>query len=1013
LLPLAARADLFEFFVTVASVAALFAAGVISGGSAFLIIAMSAYGQYKQEEMRRQNDAARDAARDAYNASLEDRTVTRITTEAPFTRIYGRARVGSAVVAVLSSGARDEYQHLVCVHAAHECDGFEETYISTNALGTLDGSGFAVNSPDYGKGTATLFWQPSAVNPFTLDHAPDSGTVKVHVYSVSSDGLEDISAYLLPCAVVGNVVTITSYPAGPLPFSVITQYQSTIYTSTVRVKQHLGTAGEAADATLIAECPAKWTVASKLSDFCYTYLRIDLNQQEFQGGVPGVEALLRGARLYDPRTGLTVWSQNPALVLYDYLTSEFCNVPAADIPIGDVITAANVCDESTAYGPRYTFNGTITSAQDPAQVITQIAQSMAGGINSTTWSMWAGSYVAPTLTLEQTDIVGALAITPGISDADICNGVTGRFIGPENGYTPTDIAPYQNATFLAADGRDLFANMEFPFTDTTQGCHNLARIFVEDQRNSFTVKGMFGLKAWDTAIGQRITLNADFFGIVAKVFRIVGKTYSYNGMVELLMKEDAPEIWDQADAVAVDATPNTGLPNPFQLDAPSSLVLSSGTDTLLKQADGTIVSRIKAVWAASSSVFSPQAELQMRPVPQTDWQSMTPVDATLGLGYLSPVRDGVTYDVRMRFVNTYLSVQSPWTYAAPETVVGKTAAPDDITSLSISGTKLYWQGLDADTNADLAGYIFRFHYGNNLDWGSATPMHIGVVTQSPWDMVIVPGGPVTIMGKALDTSGNESVNAALIVTDLGDVPVSNIVLTTDYKALGWPGTLVGCTVVGGNLQAGTTDSFYGSDSQSFYGADAVSFYDAGTYTAMSYVSTELSISGPQVGAQAVINQTTAGTDLKISYRLAGPGSAYGPDSYPAYGPDDEPFFDGPGPWIAWPGAIALQTEVYQFMVEIGAGTVQGLVSQFQVVVDVPDLEETVQDLTISAAGTTVPYTKPFTHIKTVIATLQANASGAETLEADKTVNLAPKLKAYNSAHTAVSGATADVTLRGY
>jgi hypothetical protein len=54
---------------------------------------------------------------------------------------------------------------------------------------------------------------------------------------------------------------------------------------------------------------------------------------------------MRGKKLYDPRTGETKWSQNPALATYDYLTSEMCGVNPADISLSHVITAANVCDE--------------------------------------------------------------------------------------------------------------------------------------------------------------------------------------------------------------------------------------------------------------------------------------------------------------------------------------------------------------------------------------------------------------------------------------------------------------------------------------------------------------------------------------------------------------------------------------------------------------------------------------------------------------------------------------------
>jgi hypothetical protein len=82
-------------------------------------------------------------------------------------------------------------------------------------------------------------------------------------------------------------------------------------------------------------------------------------------------------------------------------------------------------------------------------------------------------------------------------------------------------------------------------------------------------------------------------------------------------------------------------------------------------------------------------------------------------------------------------------------------------------------------------------------------------------------------------------------------------------------------------------------------------------------------------------------------------------------------------------------------------------------IDAPDIVETVSDLTISSSGTAIPYTKTFTSIKVVHATLQANGSGAVTVEIDKSSPLAPTIKAYNSSHTAVSGAKADIFLQGY
>lgn len=349
-------------------------------------------------------------------------------------------------------------------------------------------------------------------------------------------------------------------------------------------------------------------------------------------------------------------------------------------------------------------------------------------------------------------------------------------------------------------------------------------------------------------------------------------------------------------------------------------------------------------------------------------------------------------------------------YLLTYTVLGLSVKPPNMTNLSISGAVLEWTPVMA---VDLDGYIFRFHYGSNFDWGSAVPLHTGVIKSSPFDMMTRPGGVVTIMGKALDTSGNESQASANIVINLGDPPVANVVETFDFQAMGFPGELTNCTLVGGVLYADATDSAYGTDDQSFFGADNAPAYELSSYAQMVYTTGELSVNSALAGSIMTLLLASQGVDLHIEYRLAGPGSAYGPDSDSAYGADADPFYGGPGSYIPWPGQIVVVNDVYQFRVTIGAGATQGQLSELTAVIDAPDIVEDLADVPISAAGTLIPYTKNFTVIKTVSASLQVNLSGAETLETDKTVNLAPKAYAYNSAHVAVNGATADFTLKGY
>lgn len=970
-----------------------------------LTIGMAIYGSAQQ---KRASKRAAQKARDDFNASIQERTVTAVTADAPYRYVYGRARVGSHVVYIGTSGDKDQYKHIVCIHAAHECDAIEEIYIQGKALGPLDGSGFVQGGDYFKTETKDHYVQVVNVTSTTLPHTPIVSSVRVFGWTNEDDFGTEVE---FPFTVAGNVVSWIPPARWDAGRYIRVLYNYLFHTPHVRVTKHLGSPSDPADANLVAELPGQWNANCVLRGFTYTVVRLNLNQAEFQGGLPSIEVVLRGKRLYDPRSGNTYWTQNPALVIRDYLISEICGVPLADINASRLITAANVCDEIINVGKRYTFNGTVTGDETKAEVLEKMAQSMAGGIVPTSWEIYAGKYVAPVMTLDQSDIVGAIAITPGISDADLFNGVRGQYISTETLYVATDFVPYQNSAFVAIDGRELWTDITFPYTDSVQRVHNLCRIFAEDQRNAYTVKATFSLKAWRLHVGERVQLNSTTFGWENKVFRVTDKKYAPDSGVELTLKEDAASIWDEANQVVPDATPNTNLPNPFAIAPLQNITCQSGTNVLLMLSSGDIISRILVTWppvTTQAVIDNGLIEVEWQKVGDTVWQKIT-VNGGDTQAYLQGVDDGFFYSVRARTVNPYLNVKSDWVYATHK-VIGKTQPPPNIQTLSIEGTLLNWTPVVA---LDLKGYVFRFHYGQNTDWNSAAPLHTGVVTDSPFDLVTRPGGMVTIMGKAIDTSDNQSAVAAVVITDLGDPPISNVVEVIDFAAEGFPGVITGATVTSNGLEADDLDSFYGTDNQSFYGLDALPFYEPTASAQLVYVTREVSIVSALVGSLMTMVIDAEGNDLMIEYRLGGPGSFYEQDVDSFYGPDSDPFYGQPSGWTQWPGQIQATNDIYQFRVTIGAGPVKGKILEMQLVIDAPDIVEYIADLVISAAGTAIPYTSNFSSIKTVQATLQANLSGAETIEVDKSSNLSPVIRAFNSSHVAVDGATADITIKGY
>jgi hypothetical protein len=713
-----------------------------------LTMGVSAYGAH---EARKIAAAEREKARERYNNGLKDRTITRVATDAPHRTVYGRARVGSDIVAMFSGGDRDEYKYLVCVHAAHECDAIEEIYIGGKALGTL-GTANADGSQDVTPASAD-YWSEAPVSvtetftgtTITLAHTPIESTIRLAYDNGGGNSISDSGVTLYGAFTLASNVLTTEISR---PYTVY--YDWSEAHPRVRVTKHLGTPTEAADASLITLTAAlthKWTADSVLRGYCYTVVRLDLNQAEFQSGIPPIEVLLRGKKLYDLRDGTTVWSQNTTLAVYDYLTGENCSIPAADLPAADYIAAANACapitgctytqsswnvtvtktahgfvvgntvemqfltgtavggtftitaatadtfsyiayiwngtgylaDSRTTSGNatiagRYTINGTVSSDQDQKKTLDNLAQCMAGTIVGTTWSLSAGVYTGPVMALDESDIVGQLAVTSGVSDADLANGITGQFISSENSYVATDFAPYQDAVYLAADGRELWLNVEFPFTDQKQRVHNLCAIVVEDMRNGFTIKAAFSYKAYAIKCGRRVSFTSSFLGQTAKVYRVIDKRYGLDQAIELTLKEDDATIWDLSPAVSIDATPNTNLSNPWSVAAPSLGVTFPGWQSPERVTLGWIdTTNVRVVHYQAEYFGSRDATWKVLPL-----VAGTPPVSHLNIDNLQPD----TYIFRVKAINS-LGVSSP--YSATQTAEVQVLPVPDVSGLEIFG----------------------------------------------------------------------------------------------------------------------------------------------------------------------------------------------------------------------------------------------------------------------------------------------------------------------------------------
>ena len=799
------------------------------------------------------------------------------------------------------------------------------------------------------------------------------------------------------------------------------------------IEKHLGTTSQAASPLLtegaaLAGTPTAWDASRRGVGVCYVVIHMEAHYESlYSVGLPNVSAVVRGVKAYDPRTGLTAHTTNPALLARWWLVDSIYSplTLSDEINLPELIASANVCDESVefslgVFGKRYECNGVLNTNGNPLDNLEKIIGAMDGDAVwvSGKWQIVAGYYRTPNLHINESSLgAGAISVSPYTPTAQLINAISGQYKGPGSQYQPAGYGLIAPPAYQVEDGGQLFEKKDdMELVNDPTRCQMIAWQRLSRARQQLAIAIDCNLKAYDTSPLSNVTVSFAEFAYVNKVFEVRRRSYG-GSHIEYQLQETGPEIWawDYTQTQAAVVIPNVNVQVSLQVLPLTNVQITSGSDSLIVQRDGTVVSRMHITWDLSLSYFvknGGQIEWQYRLADVGSgagaWLNAVKVAGNAVDLYIEPVLDGAVYDLRGRAISQ-VGTRGPATSIIQHTVIGKTEPPANVQTFTIDGTILSWLPV---ADVDLAGYELRFHYGNNGDWGTATPMTSGLVTESPFDMVVRPSGIVTLMIKAIDTTGNYSYIPALIVANLGDAPLANVVETITFDPT-FAGTLENCTVSGGDLLAGALDSFYDNPAASFYGAETDPFYLTSAYGAMVYTTQDFYIGSALAGSIATLVIDYAGTSILIEYRLSNPDPLYGPEGDSFYGNPSDEFYPGAGVWMPWPGQITATNDVCQFRITIGSGATQGRINAMSLVIDAPDMIESVNDLTVSSGGTAISYTSNFTAIKNIQATLQANGSGAITVEIDKTSPLAPTAKCFNSSHVAVSGATVDFYLKGY
>lgn len=662
-------------------------------------------------------------------------------------------------------------------------------------------TGFMGSSPDAGTQQSQPTYQSEARDRLQVVRSAVEtrriiyGQVMVSgplVYAQSTGASSEFLHLVIPlasheCEEIGDVY-LNDEVLGPLDGSgTVTTGR---YTNLVRVKKHLGTTSQAADDDLVAASDGLWTVNHRLRGIAYIYVRLQFDRDAFPLGIPNIKALVKGKKLYDPRTELTIWSDNWALCVRDYLAGSYgLSCSSAEIDDDSVIASANVCDELIeleAGSPvvtqkRYTANGTVNLADSPRDIMKDLLTAGAGACVYTqgVYRVFAGAYREPNENvIDESWLRGGLEVRPRPPRRELYNAVRGTFSNPDKFWQPTDFPPVTNALYEEQDGdQQIMRDIELPFTTDVIRAQRIAKIHLEKSRQGISASLECNLKAFAIAVWDTVKVSIDRLGWDEKVFIVTGWTFNENGGVDLQLQEEAAEVydWNFGDATILDPAPDTVLPSPFDVEPPGALTVTEE----LYETTGSAGVKARAIvsWIAAPSIFIDDYVVEFRVLGDGDYKPLPLFTATSAV--LDDVKPEV-YEFRVKARNS-LGVSSDWA-TKTQAILGLTASPVDVTGFSVikvGGVALATWDLSPDLDVQINGLAVIRH--SSLTTGAT--WNDGVVLDS------VPGGAVqaflplvtgTYLIKFVDSSvpGNYSETAASFVVTEGMVTAFTTVATS-------------------------------------------------------------------------------------------------------------------------------------------------------------------------------------------------------------------------------------------
>jgi len=614
--------------------------------------------------------------------------------------------------------------------------------------------------------------------------------------------------------------------------------------SLIRVEPHYGTDGQSASSLL--STLSSWGSNHKLSGLCYLALRFKWNADAFTG-IPKVQTIVQGKKVVAYNSSsvaqTAAHSDNPSWCLLDYLTNERYGkgIAIANIDIPSFYTASTICDtDVTPYGSASAIdvmdcNAIIDTSSPVIDNVREFLKGCRGYLPYVggKYKLVVETTGSSSITITEDDIVGGYTLSSPTKNSKY-NRVICSFVDPDRNYQVNEVqfpaiddsgyaTADKHATMKAVDGGFLLeGRFDLKTITSPYQAEELAEVILRRSREALGLTINVSFSAYDLAIGDIVGVTHSSLGFSNKQFRVLGINFNpdFTLGLDLMEHQDAHYTW--ATKAQVASTPSTNLPNPFIVQAPSSVTLD---DELIEYNDGTVIVALNVTVGASADSFVDYYQVEYKLSTDSDFIIYAQGS---GLNHrVLNVIDQKIYNVRVKAVSS-LGVSSTYV-TATRTIVGAIEPPADVTDFAcnILGQEAHL-GWTQIPDLDLAFYQIRYSTltDGTGDWANSVSLVEKV--SRPATSISVPARQGTYLIKAVDKLGNFSSNATAIVSNVTGVQNFNSITSVSEHPT-FAGTLTDTAIVDDTLRLDSSELFDSASGN--FDAETTRFFDSGVSNA--------------------------------------------------------------------------------------------------------------------------------------------------------------------------------------